>query len=292
MKKWKKVTLISGIALILSGAVIGYIGQVSGGLDGILQENRGQVSHVEKKLDQFDKIDLEGNYYDIQVKTTTDKEASISYYTSKKATVDFKVTDKTLNLKQSTKGGVHFFNLSLLADLANHKAENLNTIVISLPKGQSLTSIKSKLWTHGLKLDNLTVKRLDADVDTGSLSINSSTIGSGQAQLDTGAIDIENSQVSNFSMTNGTGSIDISDVTLTSSKISVDTGSLNGENLTFKKDNQISADTGSIDLSLKDYHLTVSSHADTGSSNISDKLIPSKENFLDLKADTGSINLE
>ena len=93
-------------------------------------------------------------------------------------------------------------------------------------------------------------------------------------------------------MTNGTGSIDISDVTLTSSKISVDTGSLNGENLTFKKDNQISADTGSIDLSLKDYHLTVSSHADTGSSNISDKLIPSKENFLDLKADTGSINLE
>ena len=63
MKRWKKITLISGITLILSGAVIGYIGQVSGGLDGILQENRGQVRHVEKKLDQFDQIDLEGNKY-------------------------------------------------------------------------------------------------------------------------------------------------------------------------------------------------------------------------------------
>ena len=195
MKKWKKITLISGITLILSGAVIGYIGQISGGLDGILQENRGQVRHVEKNLDQFDQIDLEGNYYDISVKTTTDKEASISYYTSKKAKVDYKVADKKLSLKQSTKGigVVHFFNLSLLAQLADHKSEDLNTIVISLPKGQSLSSIKSRLNIRGLKLDGLTVKQLDADVNIGSLSIKNSRIEAGRADINTGAAEISNS---------------------------------------------------------------------------------------------------
>lgn len=294
MKKWKKITLISGITLILSGAVIGYIGQISGGLDGILQENRGQVRHVEKNLDQFDQIDLEGNYYDIPVKTTTDKEASISYYTSKKAKVDYKVADKKLSLKQSTKGigVVHFFNLSLLAQLADHKSEDLNTIVISLPKGQSLSSIKSRLNIRGLKLDGLTVKQLDADVNIGSLSIKNSRIEAGRADINTGAAEISNSQLSNLTMINDTGSIDLDNVILTSSNISLSTGSLYGEDLTFKKTNKISADTGSIDLSLKDYHLTVSSHADTGGSDISDKLINSKDNFLDLKADTGSINIE
>lgn len=292
MKKWKKITLISGISLILSGAVLAYIGQLSGGLDAIQYKNHGKVSHVVKKLDPFDHIDLEGDYYDILVKSTTDKEASISYYTNKKEKVDFNVTDKKLSVKQSSKGLAHFINLSILAQLADAKTKNLNTIVISLPKGQTISTLKSKSSINGLKLDGLTVNRLDTNVDTGNLTVKNSKILAGQVDIDTGSADISDSQLSDLTLTNDTGSINLDTVTLTSSKISVDTGSLDGQQLTFKKSNRISADTGSIDLNLKDYHLTVSSHADTGSVDVSDKLIPSKDNFLDLKADTGSITLE
>ena len=281
MKTWKKIVLgVSLISLFLGGVLVAW-GYSQGGLTDLQNQTKSEQDYVKKEVENFNKIDIKSSSYNVLIKNGDVDKATLSYYQKTKNPIDTSVKDGQLTiidnnseLDSTSNKHINFFGLKDLVRLSTLNEEVRNkTIVITLPKKQTIDFLKVDLATGNLDLSNSTIKQADINLNVGDLTFTKMIVSNLKANLDVGSVD--------------------SDHTLfTNSDLSIAMGDYSGDNLIFNDHNKLDVTTGDIELALKDYTLNVQADSLSGEVDITSNLKISKDNTLTITSDLGDITVE
>ena len=281
MKTWKKIVLgVSLISLFLGGGLVAW-GYSHGGLADLQNQTKSEQDYVKKEVDDFSKIDIKSSSYNVLIKNGDVDKATLSYYQKTKNPIDTSVKDGQLTindnnseLDSTSNKHINFFGIKDLVRLSTLNEEVRNkTIVITLPKKQTIDFLKVDLATGNLDLSNSTIKQADINLNVGDLTFTKMIVSNLKANLDVGSVD--------------------SDYTLfTNSDLSIAMGDYSGDNLIFNGHNKLDVTSGDIEIVLKDYTLNVQADSHSGEVDITNNLKISKDNTLTITSDLGDITVE
>ena len=281
MKTWKKIVLgVSLTSLFLGGGLVAW-GYSQGGLIDLQNQTKSEQDYVKKEVDDFSKIDIKSSSYNVLIKNGDVDKATLSYYQKTKNPIDTSVEDGQLTiidnnseLDSTSNKHINFFGLKDLVRLSTLNKEVRNkTIVITLPKKQTIDFLKVDLATGNLDLSNSTIKQADINLNVGDLTFTKMIVSNLKANLDVGSVD--------------------SDHTLfTNSDLSIAMGDYSGDNLIFNGHNKLDVTSGDIEIALKDYTLNVQADSHSGEVDITNNLKISKDNTLTITSDLGDITVE
>ena len=246
MKTWKKIVLgVSLISLFLGGGLVAW-GYSQGGLTDLQNQTKSEQDYVKKEVENFNKIDIKSSSYN----------------------------DNNSELDSTSNKHINFFGLKDLVRLSTLNKEVRNkTIVITLPKKQTIDFLKVDLATGNLDLSNSTIKQADIHLNVGDLTFTKMIVSNLKANLDVGSVD--------------------SDHTLfTNSDLSIAMGDYSGDNMIFNGHNKLDVTSGDIEIALKDYTLNVQADSHSGEGDITNNLKISKDNTLTITSDLGDITVE
>lgn len=281
IKTWKKIVLgVSLFSLFLGGGLVAWV-YSHGGLADLQNQTKSEQDYVKKEVDDFSKIDIKSSSYNVLIKNGDVDKAMLSYYQKTKNPIDISVNDGQLTiidnnseLDSTSNKHINFFGLKDLvrAFTLNEEVRN-KTIVITLPKKQTIDFLKVDLATGSLDLSNSTIKQADINLNVGDLTFTKMIVSNLKANLDVGSVD--------------------SDHTLfTNSDLSIAMGDYSGDNLIFNGHNKLDVTSGDIELALKDYTLNVQADSHSGEVDITNNLKISKDNTLTITSDLGDITVE
>ena len=281
MKTWKKIVLgVSLISLFLGGGLVAW-GYSQGGLTDLQNQTISEQDYVKKEVEDFNKIDIKSSNYNVLIKNGDVDKATLSYYQKTKNPIDTSVKDGQLTindnnskLDSTSNKHINFFGLKDLVELSTLNEEVRNkTIVITLPKKQTIDFLKVDLATGNLDLSNSTIKQADINLNVGDLTFTKMIVSNLKANLDVGSVD------SNHTL-------------FTNSDLSIAMGDYSGDNLIFNGHNKLDVTSGDIELALKDYTLNVQADSHSGEVDITNSLKISKDNSLTITSDLGDITVE
>lgn len=281
MKTWKKIVLgVSLFSLFLGGGLVAW-GYSHGGLADLQNQTKSEQDYVKKEVDDFSKIDIKSSSYNVLIKNGDVDKATLSYYQKTKNPIDTSVNDGQLTiidnnseLDSTSNKHINFFGLKDLIRLSTLNEEVRNkTIVITLPKKQTIDFLKVDLATGNLDLSNSTIKQADINLNMGDLTFTKMIVSNLKANLDVGSVD------SNHTL-------------FTNSDLSIAMGDYSGDNLIFNGHNKLDVTSGDIEIVLKDYTLNVQADSHSGEVDITNNLKISKDNTLTITSDLGDITVE
>lgn len=282
MKTWKKIVHeVSLISLFLGGGLATWV-YSQGGLTDLQNQNKSELDYVKKEVDNFNKIDIKSSSYNVLIQSSEVNKATLSYYQKIKNTIDTTVKDGQLTINDNnskldltSKKHINFFELKDLISLSSAIDQEVRkqTIIITLPKKQTIDFLKVDLATGNLDLSNSTIKQADINLNVGDLTFTKMIVSNLKANLDVGSVD--------------------SDHTLfTNSDLSIAMGDYSGYNLIFNGHNKLDVTSGDIEIALKDYTLNVQADSHSGEVDITNNLKISKDNTLTITSDLGDITVE
>ena len=282
MKTWKKIVLgVSLISLFLGGGLVAW-GYSQGGLTDLQNQNKSELDYVKKEVDNFNKIDIKSSSYNVLIQSSEVNKATLSYYQKIKNQIDTTVKDGQLTINDNnskldltSKKHINFFELKDLISLSSAIDQEVRkqTIIITLPKKQTIDFLKVDLATGNLDLSNSTIKQADINLNVGDLTFTKMIVSNLKANLDVGSVD------SNHTL-------------FTNSDLSIAMGDYSGDNLIFNGHNKLDVTSGDIELALKDYTLNVQADSHSGEVDITNNLKISKDNTLTITSDLGDITVE
>ena len=282
MKTWKKIVLgVSLISLFLGGGLVAW-GYSQGGLTDLQNQTISEQDYVKKEVENFNKIDIKSSNYNVLIKNGDVDKATLSYYQKTKNPIDTSVKDGQLTindnnskLDSTSKKHINFFELKDLISLSSAIDQEVRkqTIIITLPKKQTIDFLKVDLATGNLDLSNSTIKQADINLNVGDLTFTKMIVSNLKANLDVGSVD------SNHTL-------------FTNSDLSIAMGDYSGDNLIFNGHNKLDVTSGDIELALKDYMLNVQADSHSGEVDITNNLKISKDNTLTITSDLGDITVE
>ena len=282
MKNWKKIVLgVSLISLFLGGGLATW-GYSQGGLTDLQNQNKSEIDYVKKEVDNFNKIDIKSSSYNVLIKSADVNKTTLSYYQKTKDPIDTTVKDGQLTindnnskLDSTSKKHINFFGLKDLINLSSAIDQEVRkqTIIITLPKKQTIDFLKADLATGNLDLSHSTVRQADINLNMGDLTFTKMIVSNLKANLDVGSVD--------------------SDHTLfTNADLSIAMGEYSGNHLIFNGHNKLDVTTGEIEIALKDYTINVQADSHSGEVDITNNLKISKDNTLTITSDLGDITVE
>ena len=281
MKTWKKIVLgVSLISLFLGGGLVAW-GYSQDGLTDLQNQTKSEQDYVKKEVENFNKIDIKSSSYNVLIKNGDVDKATLSYYQKTKNPIDTSVKDGQLTindnnseLDSTSNKHINFFGLKDLVRLSTLNEEVRNkTIVITLPKKQTIDFLKVDLATGNLDLSNSTIKQADINLNVGDLTFTKMIVSNLKANLDVGSVDSYHTLFTN-------------------SDLSVAMGDYSGDNLIFNGHNKLDVTSGDIEIVLKDYTLNVQADSHSGEVDITNNLKISKDNTLTITSDLGDITVE
>lgn len=282
MKTWKKIVLgVSLISLFLGGGLATW-GYSQGGLTDLQNQNKSELDYVKKEVDDFNKIDIKSSSYNVLIKSADVNKTTLSYYQKTKDPIDTTVKDGQLTindnnskLDSTSKKHINFFGLKDLISLSSAIDQEVRkqTIVITLPKKQTIDFLKADLATGNLDLSNSTVRQADINLNMGDLTLTKMIVSNLKANLDVGSVDSDNTLFTN-------------------ADLSIAMGEYSGNNLIFNGHNKLDVTTGEVEIALKDYTINVQADSHSGEVDITNNLKNSKDNTLTITSDLGNITVE
>ena len=281
MKTWKKIVLrVSLISLFLGGGLATW-GYSQGGLTDLQNQNKSELDYVKKEVDDFNKIDIKSSSYNVLIKSADVNKTTLSYYQKTKNPIDTTVKDGQLTindnnskLDSTSKKHINFFELKDLISLSTINQEvRKQTIIITLPKKQTIDFLKADLATGNLDLSDSTVRQADINLSMGDLTFTKMIVSNLKANLDVGSVDSDNTLFTN-------------------ADLSIAMGEFSGNNLIFNGHNKIDATTGEIEIALKDYTINVQADSHSGEVEVTNNLKNSKDNTLTIISDLGDVTVE
>ena len=281
MKTWKKIVLrVSLISLFLGGGLATW-GYSQGGLTDLQNQNKSELDYVKKEVDDFNKIDIKSSSYNVLIKSADVNKTTLSYYQKTKNPIDTTVKDGQLTindnnskLDSTSKKHINFFELKDLISLSTINQEvRKQTIIITLPKKQTIDLLKADLATGNLDLSDSTVRQADINLSMGDLTFTKMIVSNLKANLDVGSVDSDNTLFTN-------------------ADLSIAMGEFSGNNLIFNGHNKIDATTGEIEIALKDYTINVQADSHSGEVEVTNNLKNSKDNTLTIISDLGDVTVE
>ena len=281
MKTWKKIVLgVSLISLFLGGGLVAW-GYSQGGLIDLQNQTKSEQDYVKKEVDDFSKIDIKSSSYNVLIKNGDVDKATLSYYQKTKNPIDTSVEDGQLTiidnnseLDSTSNKHINFFGLKDLVRLSTLNEEVRNkTIVITLPKKQTIDFLKVDLATGNLDLSNSTVRQANINLNMGDLTFTKMIVSNLKANLDVGSVESDNTHFTN-------------------ADLSIAMGEYSGNDLIFNGHNKLDVTTGEIEIALKDYTINVQADSHSGEVDITNNLKISKDNTLTITSDLGDITVE
>ena len=281
MKTWKKIVLgVSLTSLFLGGGLVAW-GYSQGGLIDLQNQTKSEQDYVKKEVDDFSKIDIKSSSYNVLIKNGDVDKATLSYYQKTKNPIDTSVEDGQLTiidnnseLDSTSNKHINFFGLKDLVRLSTLNEEVRNkTIVITLPKKQTIDFLKVDLATGNLDLSNSTVRQANINLNMGDLTFTKMIVSNLKANLDVGSVESDNTHFTN-------------------ANLSIAMGEYSGNDLIFNGHNKLDVTTGEIEIALKDYTINVQADSHSGEVDITNNLKISKDNTLTITSDLGDITVE
>lgn len=282
MKTWKKIVHeVSLISLFLSGGLATWV-YSQGGLTDLQNQNKSELDYVKKEVDNFNKIDIKSSSYNVLIQGSEVNKTTLSYYQKIKNTIDTTVKDSQLTindnnskLDSTSKKHINFFKLKDLISLSSAIDQEVRkqTIIITLPKKQSIDFLKVDLATGNLDLSHSTVRQVDINLNVGNLNFNKMIVSNLKANLDVGSVDSDNTLFTN-------------------ADLSIAMGEFSGNNLIFNGHNKLDVTTGEVEIALKDYTINVQADSHSGEVDVTNNLKNSKDNTLTITSDLGNITVE
>lgn len=282
MKTWKKIVHeVSLISLFLGGGLATWV-YSQGGLTDLQNQNKSELDYVKKEVDNFNKIDIKSISYNVLIQSSEVNKATLSYYQKIKNTIDTTVKDSQLTindnnskLDSTSKKHINFFKLKDLISLSSAIDQEVRkqTIIITLPKKQTIDFLKVDLATGNLDLSHSTVRQVDINLNMGNLNFNKMIVSNLKANLDVGSVDSDNTLFTN-------------------ADLSIAMGEYSGNNLIFNGHNKLDVTTGEVEIALKDYTINVQADSHSGEVDVTNNLKNSKDNTLTITSDLGNITVE
>ncbi|MDA3719427.1 DUF4097 family beta strand repeat-containing protein [Streptococcus thermophilus] len=282
MKTWKKIVHeVSLISLFLGGGLATWV-YSQGGLTDLQNQNKSELDYVKKEVDNFNKIDIKSSSYNVLIQSSEVNKATLSYYQKIKNTIDTTVKDGQLTindnnskLDSTSKKHINFFELKDLISLSSAIDQEVRkqTIIITLPKKQTIDFLKIDLATGNLDLSHSTVRQVDINLNMGNLNFNKMIVSNLKANLDVGSVDSDNTLFTN-------------------ADLSIAMGEYSGNNLIFNGHNKLDVTTGEVEIALKDYTINVQADSHSGEVDVTNNLKNSKDNTLTITSDLGNITVE
>ncbi|MDA3673811.1 DUF4097 family beta strand repeat-containing protein [Streptococcus thermophilus] len=282
MKTWKKIVHeVSLISLFLGGGLATWV-YSQGGLTDLQNQNKSELDYVKKEVDNFNKIDIKSSSYKVLIQGSEVNKTTLSYYQKIKNTIDTTVKDSQLTindnnskLDSTSKKHINFFELKDLISLSSAIDQEVRkqTIIITLPKKQSIDFLKVDLATGNLDLSHSTVRQVDINLNVGNLNFNKMIVSNLKANLDVGSVDSDNTLFTN-------------------ADLSIAMGEYSGNNLIFNGHNKLDVTTGEVEIALKDYTINVQADSHSGEVDVTNNLKNSKDNTLTITSDLGNITVE
>ena len=282
MKTWKKIVLgVSLISLFLGGGLATW-GYSQGGFTDLQNQTKSEQDYVNKEVDDFNKIDIKSSSYNVLIKSADVNKTTLSYYQKTKDPIDTTVKDGQLTINENntkldstSKKHINFFGLKDLISLSSAIDQEVRkqTIIITLPKKQTIDFLKADLATGNLDLSNSTVRQADINLNMGDLTFTKMIVSNLKANLDVGSVDSDNTLFTN-------------------ADLSIAMGEYSGNNLIFNGHNKLDVTTGEIEIALKDYTINVQADSHSGEVDVTNNLKNSKDNTLTITSDLGNITVE
>lgn len=282
MKTWKKIVHeVSLISLFLGGGLATWV-YSQGGLTDLQNQNKSELDYVKKEVDNFNKIDIKSSSYNVLIQSSEVNKATLSYYQKIKNTIDTTVKDGQLTINDNnskldltSKKHINFFELKDLISLSSAIDQEVRkqTIIITLPKKQTIDFLKVDLATGNLDLSHSTVRQVDINLNMGNLNFNKMIVSNLKANLDVGSVDSDNTLFTN-------------------ADLSIAMGEHSGNNLIFNGHNKLDVTTGEVEIALKDYTINVQADSHSGEVDVTNNLKNSKDNTLTITSDLGNITVE
>lgn len=282
MKTWKKIVHeVSLISLFLGGGLTTWV-YSQGGLTDLQNQNKSKLDYVKKEVDNFNKIDIKSSSYNVLIQSSEVNKATLSYYQKIKNTIDTTVKDGQLTINDNnskldltSKKHINFFELKDLISLSSAIDQEVRkqTIIITLPKKQTIDFLKVDLATGNLDLSHSTVRQVDINLNMGNLNFNKMIVSNLKANLDVGSVDSDNTLFTN-------------------ADLSIAMGEYSGNNLIFNGHNKLDVTTGEVEIALKDYTINVQADSHSGEVDVTNNLKNSEDNTLTITSDLGNITVE
>ncbi|MDA3769901.1 DUF4097 family beta strand repeat-containing protein [Streptococcus thermophilus] len=282
MKTWKKIVHeVSLISLFLGGGLATWV-YSQGCLTDLQNQNKSELDYVKKEVDNFNKIDIKSSSYNVLIQSSEVNKATLSYYQKIKNTIDTTVKDGQLTindnnskLDSTSKKHINFFELKDLISLSSTIDQEVRkqTIIITLPKKQTIDFLKVDLATGNLDLSHSTVRQVDINLNMGNLNFNKMIVSNLKANLDVGSVDSDNTLFTN-------------------ADLSIAMGEYSGNNLIFNGHNKLNVTTGEVEIALKDYTINVQADSHSGEVDVTNNLKNSEDNTLTITSDLGNITVE
>ena len=281
MKTWKKIVLgVSLTSLFLGGGLVAW-GYSQDGLTDLQNQTKSEQDYVKKEVKDFNKIDIKSSNYNVLIKNGDVDKATLSYYQKTKNPIDTSVKDGQLTiidnnseLDSTSNKHFNFFGLKDLVKLSTLNEEvRKKTIVITLPKKQTIDFLKVDLATGNLDLSNSTVRQANINLNMGDLTFTKMIVSNLKANLDVGSVESDNTHFTN-------------------ADLSIAMGEYSGNDLIFNGHNKLDVTTGEIEIALKDYTINVQADSHSGEVDITNNLKISKDNTLTITSDLGDITVE
>ena len=282
MKTWKKIVHeVSLISLFLGGGLATWV-YSQGGLTDLQNQNKSELDYVKKEVDNFNKIDIKSISYNVLIQSSEVNKATLSYYQKIKNTIDTTVKDGQLTindnkskLDSTSKKHINIFELKDLISLSSAIDQEVRkqTIIITLPKKQTIDFLNVDLATGNLDLSHSTVRQVDINLNMGNLNFNKMIVSNLKANLDVDSVDSDNTLFTN-------------------ADLSIAMGEYSGNNLIFNGHNKLDVTTGEVEIALKDYTINVQADSHSGEVDVTNNLKNSKDNTLTITSDLGNITVE
>ena len=269
MKTWKKVVLGISLISVFLGGGLAIWGYSHGALTDLQNQPKNDLDFVKKEVNDFNRMDIKSNSYNILIKTGNVSKATITYYQKKKNPIDITVKERQLNINENYSDksltSHNHFNLFGLKDLINLSTLNeSNTIIITL---------KADLASGNLDLNNSTIKQSNIDLKVGDLTFTEMTVNNLKANL-------------------AVGSVESNDTLFANSDLSIALGDYIGNNLVFNGHNKLDVTSGDVEISLKNHTVNVQADSHSGETEITNNLKNSKDNTLTITSDLGDTYIE
>ena len=245
-------------------------------------QNKSELDYVKKEVDNFNKIDIKSSSYNVLIQSSEVNKATLSYYQKIKNTIDTTVKDGQLTINDNnskldltSKKHINFFELKDLISLSSAIDQEVRkqTIIITLPKKQTIDFLKVDLATGNLDLSHSTVRQVDINLNMGNLNFNKMIVSNLKDNLDVCSVDSDNTLFTN-------------------ADLSIAMGEYSGNNLIFNGHNKLDVTTGEVEIALKDYTINVQADSHSGEVDVTNNLKNSKDNTLTITSDLGNITVE
>lgn len=302
MRTLKKISFITALCLLLSGVTLAGLGYVRGGWSDLSPyTNSSKNKHYKtEKIADFDHLLLDCNVSDIIIKTGNQEKASITYYVDKKYPVKIEQTGKTLSISDKSKMFkrkpiINFLTLRNLTNIQKNSYFDVKSdysIQITLPKGRKLSSLKGKLKTGELQIENSQIQTIDFLLSTGNFSVDSSKIMEGQLTLHTGEVTVNDSHISNSKINVNAGNLEFGSSSIANSQLILKAGDFTATDITFNDKNSLKLNRGNADIQLKDHDLALKTNKNSDDSEITTNLKSDSKNQLNIINKVGDITVE